>query len=373
MARIVDRNGKYKVIIELGRDPKTGKRIRHTKEGFKTKKEAKTYATIKENELLSGTFSMSNKILLENFISEWYDRQIKDSYATNTVTGYNTRIKQHIIPYMGKIQLNKIKTTDVQEFYYNLIDNGLKPISAKRVILSLKKCLAYAQKLGLISNNPCDIEYIKDSKGDKLKVWTEEQLIYFLDEIKEDYLYTPIMLAAFTGMRIGELCGLQWSNIDFDNNKILIAKEVINDKLSKKIYLTEILKTSTSLRFITIPNFLKEYLSSLCPDDKDSFVILSRNDELCNPRNLSMNFTKKVSKFKDLPQISFHDLRHTHATILLKHGENIKVISERLGHSSIKTTLDTYSHVLPSMEEHTALLLDNIFINKLDLNPKGTI
>ena len=96
---------------------------------------------------------------------------------------------------------------------------------------------------------------------------------------------------------------------------------------------------------------------------------------MCNPRNISVEFSKKVAKYKlsiddipnpvegylQLPQITFHDLRHTHATILLKHGENIKVIAERLGHTSVKITLDTYSHVLPSRTEHTANLLENIF------------
>lgn len=366
LARIIERNGKYKVILELGRDY-NGKRIRHTKEGFKTKKEARAYATIKENELLNNIIPTSNKVLLKDFILQWYQNHICNSnLAINTITNYKVRIETHIIPYLGNKQLNKIQVIDVQNFYYFLIKNGLKADSAKRIILVLRKCFNYAKKMNIINNVPCDIEYIKDIKNNKIKVWTEEQLLDFLNEIKGTYLYFPVILAAFTGLRIGELCGLRYSNIDFKNSRIKICEQVINDKINKTLVHSNILKTSKSNRKITIPNFLKEIIKE--NKQSNEFVIVDRQDNMCNPRNLSMDFRKnvlKISKEKNLPQISFHDLRHTHATILLLHGENIKVISERLGHESVKITLDTYSHVLPSMEEHTSLLLENIFKDKL--------
>lgn len=379
MARIIERNGKYKVVIELGKNSQ-GKRIRHTKEGFKTKKEAKAYATIKENELLNNIIPSNNKVLLKDFISEWYSNHICNSnLALNTLSNYKARIEVHIIPYMGGMQINKIQVMDVQNFYYQLIKSGLKPSSAKRVILVLRKCLNYAKKMNIINNVPCEIEYVKDIKENKIKVWTEEQLLYFLNEIKDSYLYFPVLLAVFTGMRIGELCGLRYSNINLKESRIKVCEQVLNDKINKTLIHTDILKTSKSNRVITIPQFLitairesKDYY------DKDNdFVLVNRNGDMCNPRNLSMDFTKKVCKYSkpktdsssnsyiQLPQISFHDLRHTHATILLLHGENIKVISERLGHESVKITLDTYSHVLPTMEEHTSLLLQNIFKDKI--------
>lgn len=379
MARITERNGKYKVIIELGRNAQ-GKRIRHTKEGFKTKREAKIYATIKENELLNNIIPSNNKIILKDFILEWYSNHICNSnLALNTLSNYKVRIETHIIPYMGTMQINRIQVIDVQNFYYHLIKNDLKPNSAKRVILVLRKCLNYAKKLNIINTVPCDIEYIKDIKENKIKVWTEEQLLYFLNEIKDTYLYFPVLLASFTGMRIGELCGLRYENVNLENLRLKICEQVLNDKINKTLIHTNILKTSKSNREITIPQFLSIAIqeSDNFNNKFNNFVVVNRNGEMCNPRNLSMAFTKKVEKYSkpktdnspeeyiQLPKISFHDLRHTHATILLLHGENIKVISERLGHESVKITLDTYSHVLPTMEEHTSLLLENIFKNKI--------
>lgn len=378
MARYNQRNGKWQVVIELGRDERTGKRLRHTKDGFKTKKEAAAYAITKENKLLTGVIPNNNKTPLKDFINEWYENHVcNNNLALNTVTNYKARINTHIIPYMGNMQLSKIKVTDVQDFYYDMVNNGLKPNSAKRVILVLRKCLMFAKKMNAINEVPCDIEFFKEVREKKIQCWNEEQLIFFLNEIKDTYLYFPILMAAFTGMRIGELCGLRYKNINLDDCRIKVCEQTLNDKVNKKLIHTDILKTSKSNREITIPSFLVEEIKKIKPSNcKDiDFLILNRNEGMCNPRNLSMDFTKKVSKYSkpkendpeyiQLPQISFHDLRHTHATILLLHGENIKVISERLGHESIKITLDTYSHVLPSMEEHTALLLDNIFKTKI--------
>lgn len=379
MARISERNGKYKVIIETGKDA-NGKRKRITKEGFKSKKEAKAWAIVKENELLNNIIPSNNKILLKDFIMDWYNNHICNSnFALNTLTNYKVRIETHIIPYMGNMQLGKIQVMDVQNFYYSLIKSGMKPGSAKRVILVLRKSLNYAKKMNIINNVPCDIEYIKDIKENKLKVWTEEQLLYFLNEIKDSYLYFPVLLAAFTGMRIGELCGLRYANVNLNDLRIRICEQTLNDKINKSLIHTHMLKTSKSNREITIPKFLSEAikLSDNFGNDINDFVVVNRDGGMCNPRNLSMDFTKKVEKYSkpisdnspegyiQLPKISFHDLRHTHATILLLHGENIKVISERLGHESVKITLDTYSHVLPSMEEHTSLLLETLFKDKI--------
>lgn len=94
-----------------------------------------------------------------------------------------------------------------------------------------------------------------------------------------------------------------------------------------------------------------------------------RNGSMANPCNLSMDFTKKLEKYEDLKQISFHCLCHTHATMLLRHGENVKVVSARLGHKDITTTLNTYMHVIPDMEANTATLLDNIFLNNQEDTP----
>lgn len=191
-----------------------------------------------------------------------------------------------------------------------------------------------------------------------------------------------ITLISLTGLRVYEACDLRWSNIDLDNGIIHVCEQVINDKTNKKFINTDSLNTVKSYRDISISKFLVSILKShklKQPFSNKDFVILDIHTKMYNPRNLSMNFTKVLNKYKliidsttantkdkiklyqQLHQISIRGFHHTHATILLLNGENVKVISERLEHNSIKITMDTYSHVLPSMKRQTSDLLDDVF------------
>lgn len=194
--------------------------------------------------------------------------------------------------------------------------------------------------------------------------WTEEELKFFLKEIEDTYLYTPILIASMTGVRVGELCGIRWCDVDLENGYININNQVIQDKTSKELILSSILKTSTSKRSISIPKILitnLELIKRQVSPSKNDFVVLNRQNSMCNPRNISMEFTKKVAKYPNIKQISIHSLRHTHATLLIFNGENIKVISDRLGHKDISITLNTYTHIMDDMKKDTANLLNKLF------------
>ncbi len=271
----------------------------------------------------------------------------------------------------------------IQDFYNSLIGDGLKPSSAKKIMETVNSVLKYAQKSKLIYNLPTDIEK-QPMNRPKIEFWTKEEIDFYLNEIYGSYLYTPILIEIFTGLRIGELCGLRWCDIDFDANTLTVNNQVIYDRELKILTFSEVLKTDTSHRTISLPTLLINHLESIRNNAADSdFIVLSREGLMCNPRNLSMNFTKSIHKYRksiselekenkkipenymQLKQITFHALRHTHATLLIFNGENIKVISERLGHKNISTTLDTYTHIMDDMKNNTATLLDNIFTNTI--------
>ena len=376
------KNNKWEVTIDLGKDPLTGKRNRSYKSGFKTKKEAIAYANSFSVDIANGLNVIDNKILLKDFINSWYNDYKSRTLSMNTKASYLSRINKFIIPTLGNIPVSKVTTATVQQFYNDLIKQGSKPNSAKKIIEVLRGCFKYTKKLNLITFLPTDIETVPQ-ETEKITIWDDNQLKYFLSEIKDTWLYVPILIISLTGLRVGELCGLRWENVDLKNGIIHICEQVTIDKINKVLIHTNKLKTKTSYRDISIPNnlirILKEYKLSQPYSNNKGFVVLNRENKMCNPRNVSMNFTHTIQKYKlslndvhsskkryltnymQLPQISIHDLRHTHATILLLKGENIKVISERLGHNSVKITLDTYSHVLPSMQKETANLLDSVF------------
>lgn len=368
----------WKVTVSLGFNA-DGKRIRERKQGFRTKKDAEKWCTEMLNRKHKGYIApIESNIKFKDFVIKWFDEYKQNTLSVNTRANYKSRINTHIIPKLGHLKLDKITNIVVQDFYNTLINEGQKPSSAKKILETLNNCLRYAYKNKLIFNLPVDIDTISIEKP-KINFWNKEQVNFFLNEIKDTYLYTPVFIELLVGLRIGELCGLRWCDINLKEKYLIVSNQVLNDKTSKQLIFTDKLKTSTSYRKITLPQVLVDYLKSIKGNALDTdFVILNREGKMCSPRNLSMNFSNIVKKFKlsskdlvdskkkfknymQLPQITFHGLRHTHATLLIFNGENIKVVSERLGHKSITETLDTYTHVMDDMKNNTADLLDNIF------------
>ena len=372
---------KYNWLVQVSLGYKDGKKQLVKKQGFRTKGAAEKFVTETLSQRNRGyTTTSESNILLKDFITKWFNEYKINTISTNTITNYKSRMDTHIIPKLGSYQLNKITNMIVQDFYNSLINEGAKASSAKKIMETLSNCLKYAKKNKLIYNLPTDIERISVEKP-KIEFWHKDEVDFFLNELKDDYLYTPILIELLTGLRLGELCGLRWIDIDLNNRYLTVTHQVINDKTNKTLLFSDKLKTSTSYRKITLPNVLINHLKNIKGNAADTdFVILNREGNMCNPRNLSTNFSKTVSKYKlslddfkecnpkkdstnymQLEQISFHSLRHTHATLLIFKGENIKVVSERLGHKSITETLDTYTHIIDDMKNNTADLLDDIF------------
>lgn len=358
-----------------------GKRLRVKKQGFKTKREAEKYISEYSTDINKGNIKLeAREINFGDFLLQWFNDYKSKQLSINTKTNYKSRIETHILPYLGHYKLVKIDNVIVQNFYNTLIGKGLKPATVKKVIEVLNNVFKYANKMRLVSIIPTDIEKLP-CETPKIKYWNKDQVDFFLSTIKDSSIYTPILIEIMTGLRIAELCGLRWRDIDLEKGAITVNSQIIFDKINKVAIPTDILKTSTSHRIITIPNILIEHLKAfkeeVKPLEKD-FVIKNRYGMIVNPRNLSMNFTKKIEKYSkpleehiketgscnnymQLPQISFHGLRHTHATLLISVGENIKVVSERLGHKDINTTLNTYTHVMEEMRNNTASLLNDMF------------
>lgn len=350
----------WKATVSLGYE--NGKQIKTRKQGFKSKKDAEKWVTETLSQKHKGYIaSAESNILFKDYINKWFDEYKSQNISINTKTNYRSRIDTHIIPKLGSYKLNKITNSIIQDFYNSLICEGMKPSSVKKIMETLNGVFKYAQKSKLIYTVPTDIEKQPMNKSE-VEYWTKEEIDFYLNEIKDQYLYTPILIEVFTGLRVGELCGLRWCDIDFDNKYLTVNNQVIYDRQLKMLVFSKILKTDTSHRKITLPQILIDHLKSIKYDAAESdFVVLNREGLMCNPRNLSMNFTQSIKKYRQLKQISFHALRHTHATLLIFNGENIKVISERLGHKNISTTLDTYTHVMDDMKNNTADLLDSVF------------
>lgn len=356
--------GNWQVVVSMGFDS-AGKRIRVKKQGFRTKKNAEVFVTETLSKKNKGFIANNNSsVLFKDFINDWFNNYKCNTISITTRDNYISAMEHHILPKLGQYKLNKITNIIIQNFYNDIINKGLKASSAKKIMQILNGCFRYAKKNKLICEVPTDIDKVKITKPDT-KFWNKEQISFFLSTFKDQYIFLPVFIDVLTGLRIGELCGLRWCDIDLKSATLSVRNQVIQDKSTKKLIFTKKLKTDTSYRTITLPNILNDYLfnlkNTIKPHETD-FVLLNRENKMCNPRNVSMEFTKKIAKHTEqLPKITFHSLRHTHATLLIFNGENIKVVSERLGHKDISTTLNIYTHIMKEMKKDTAKLLDNIF------------
>jgi len=341
-------------------DPTTDKKITRTKGWFKTKKEAALIMEETKAKIILGQYSYDKNTTLGLYLSNWYEKVHFPTLKANTINGHRNNYKNHIIPTLGHIPLCKLTRHDVQNFFRNLHqEKKLKSATICYVRTTLNMALKEAVYDGLIYKNPC--ENIRLPKGEKYrpKVLSLEEMKNILELSKESNVEIEILLAMTLGLRKGEILALQFGDCDFERNTITISRQItmIHDKESdfykneKSSWGISSLKTENGYRVLQTPKSVMdsikkqkekfELLGSIPVEDDD--FICSNNGKHLNPQTVYHRF-KKILKLNNLPDIRFHDMRHSCATALIELGIPLIAISYILGHSSIKVTGDIYCH-----------------------------
>lgn len=353
----------------LGIDPDTGKRINVTKRGFQSKKEARLVLTrlqtaFDSGELLKEPKKAPLKQTFNQVFELWkqnYELTVKESTFVKAMSQY----ENHIIPTFGKKLVNEITITDVQAFANANVNKFAK---YRDFVTDVARVLEYAIMLELIDSNPAKKITIPKRKDDltekRMNYYTKEELKMFLScSLKQQpyHIYTFFKLLSASGCRQGELLGLEWRFVDFENKCIHINQTLARGK-NKRLYL-ETPKTKHSKRSVSLDDETMATLKRWRKDQQALMLRFGHNTlnsnqlvfasqehnsfiQLSKPRSWMLQNIKK----NNLREITIHGFRHTHATLLLEAGVNPKVISERLGHSTIQITLDLYSHVTKKME-----------------------
>lgn len=359
----------WQYTVELEPDPVTNKRRQKSKGGFRTKKECEKALAEIITKLENGQYFEIKKTNVREYLNYWLDAYAKISVAPSTYTRYN-QFATTIIQYLGNVSLEKLKPADIQHFYTELTK---KSKLSNNTILKIHRMfhlsLKHAVQWQILFYNPTNNVKAPKFTKSEMKVWTSETADNFLKDIKDTTLYLPVMLAITTGMRQGEIAALKWKNVNFENGFISVTHNMqrIENRYELKKPKTAKSKRSIAMMDLTIKElkkhktFQKELLLSMGKHlDDDNFICCWDDGSPYTPHYISDNFRKYVSKLQ-YPKIRFHDLRHTHATMLLSKGVNPKIVSERLGHSTVSITLDTYSHVLPNMQKEAVKKLNNLF------------
>lgn len=319
--------------------------------GFKTKAEAEREKSIALAEVYTGNYIEQSKLTLAQYLKEWFEGY-SVNLAPSTARGYRVNIQKHINPLLGFIRLSDLNPILIQRAYNQKIKEGLSPTTVIYMHRVLHKALKQAVKLRMIRFNPAEDMELPKKKQYKSQVLNEEQVKKMLNTAKETNAYISILLAVGLGLRRGEVLGLMWEDIDFDRKVVSINRSVVYEDRQLRI---GDLKTRSSRRSILISDGIAKALKE--HRQKESGFVVSNEDQPLSPATLDKQY-KAVLKKAGLPNIRFHDLRHTNATLMLKAGIHAKVASQRLGHSTIGITMDLYSHVMHEMQEEAARILD---------------
>jgi integrase len=344
------------------------------KRGFLTKAEAGKELAKLINEINEGIYFEPQKMTVKEFFDMWFKERkfsVERTTFDNQLAFYNI----YIAPKMATLKMFEVTPMFLQNYVNDLTEfTTLKTSTIHKLFDVLKVAFKRAVTLKVIKENPAYLVELPRLKKSEMNVWDICQVNFFLEEVSNikrpsQYL-TAYLLAILTGCRQGEILGLRWKDIDFERKIIFVRQTLSHDGKE----LSNATKTKASIRSISIPDVLIRQLKKerkKCIENKLKFRSVYEDHDLviCTKHGKPVQSTNPIRAFKKdakkvgLPVIRFHDLRHTHATMLIQQNINPKVIQERLGHARIGITLDIYSHVLPSMQQEVATKLDEIVKN----------
>ncbi|MFX4261307.1 tyrosine-type recombinase/integrase [Pelotomaculum propionicicum] len=351
---------KWTVVVDFGRDPVTRKRKQKWTTVTGSKEDADKELIKQLHEINTGNYIEPSKMSLKEFLKYWLKMYAKTHCRKNTYDSYEIFIEKHIIPELGHIALAKLTPSQVEELLVNKANSGradgkeggLSQRSVKYIYSILHMALAYAVRKDMILKNPVEKVETPELTKKAVHAWTLEEAKKFLLVAEGSRFYTLFTLALSTGMRRGELLGLRWQDIDMRDNLGIIN---IRNGLSKQRTL-EVTKTENSQRAVVISCLMVELLKEhglkqleeqLKMGDEyqhNGLVFCSTIGTPLNAENVVKRHFYPLVKKAEIKWITFHGLRHCYATLALAADASLKVVQQRLGHASIKTTGDIYSH-----------------------------
>ena len=302
-----------------------------------------------------------------DWMTFWYETYCKPGLQPRTQEGYAERIYKHIIPELGQIPLNKLTQNDLQQFYARLKTSGrlirveqYGPGLSDRMVrvchASCRAALARAVQEGLIRTNPAAGCKLPPKKSREMQVLTQEEMHRFLVQAKQDGYYELFLLELATGMRLGEILALQWTDLTFRTGALQISKSMYYSR--GQLHITEP-KTKSSIRTVILPEVLLKVLADYQQRNSSRWMFPSpvKEGAPLTPNYARRRMQQTLAR-AGCKVVRFHDLRHTFATMALEHGMDVKTLSSIIGHVSSATTLDVYSHVTDFMQQQAAVRID---------------
>ena len=376
----IEKRGKnsYSIAISLGKDANTGKYKYQWTTVKGTKKETEKRLSELLHQLDNGTFIKPGKTTLAEYLERWLKDYAWPNLAPRTAEGYQYIVRSHLIPSLGQVPLTQLKPEHLQRLYSEKLSTGrfdgkggLSKRSVQYIHVTLHKALKNAVKLGMIGRNPADAVEPPRPQHHEMQTMNESDIHIFLELAKSTPYYALFYLALFTGMRRSELLALRWCDVDLLLCQLSVTRTI--HQLHNGDIIFQQTKTDKSRRMVSLsPStaiVLREHRElhekmrqslDLTLTDED-LVFCQIDGKPLLPDSITHAWMK-LARRTGMKGIRLHDARHTHASLMLKQGIHPKIVQERLGHSSIQITLDTYSHVAPGLQQAAANRFDDIVL-----------
>ncbi len=381
---IIERNGSLRLKVSLGKNRETGKYDSY----FETFRGSKPEAQKRLRQLLTdldkGIFVKPGKTTVGEYLNTWLRDCCKPTLSPRTLKLYSYLCRNHIVPAIGNVTLSELKPQQLQKLYAAKLSSGLSPRTVQICHVVIHKALKNAVRTNLLSRNVAESVDKPKIQRPEMHPMSEGDLTKFLDAAKQGQYYPLFYTYLFTGMRRSELLAVRWCDVDLLGMQISVSRTMqYLDKVENHVTFKEP-KSKKSRRLIDLsPStvlVLQEHRKAqekaresleLSPLSENDLVFTHWDGSPLLPDSITHAWVKLVRKC-GLRGIRLHDARHTHATIMLKQGVHPKVVQERLGHATISTTLDTYSHVSPGMQAAAAKGFDDILKKESKLDSELT-
>jgi integrase len=352
---------------------RNGRRRTVSKGGFRTKRDAQDALTEVLADWKKGSRVEPSKLTVRQYCEHRWLPVVEHALKPTTLRGYADIVRNRIVPLIGDVRLTELNEGDIARMYSTLRSEGrrdgaggLSEASLQHTHVVLRKALKDAVRgthgSKLLLRNPADDVQRPRRKRTEMCVWSADELRRFLDDARGDWLHACWVLAATTGLRRGELVGLRWDDVVLDKGVLSVKRS----RVAAGYQVSEGTPKSGRGRRVDLDPetvaVLRRHRARQLEERMawgeawaETGLVFTREDgKALHPHTVSQAFGRSVAR-ADVPAIRFHDLRHTHATLLLGAGVHPKVVQERLGHASIQITLDTYSHVMPGMQADAAV------------------
>lgn len=364
----------FLVRVYLGRDA-NGKRDYHNQTVRGSKKDAQMVLNklLRDKDL--GALIEPARMSLNEYLDHWLETSVKPRVREGTHQEYAGTLRRNVRPILGAKKLGSLKPVDIQGLYSDMRKRGLTD-SVRFTHTVFKDALRQAVKWQMLGQNPADFVDLPKPSRSKMQSLTQEESQRFLEVAKTTRWYCFFSLLLSTGLRPSEALGLYWSDLDLAKGTLTVRRGL--RRLKGKWALEEP-KTPNARRTLPIPSSLISLLSIHMEKQKElgfdgPLVFTSPTGAPKHEDGIVKDYFKPILKKADLPnKVRLYDLRHTHATLLLIAGVHPKVVAERLGHSNITITLNTYSHVLPNMQQAATEKLEAMLFAAPDTKQKSSL